>query len=37
MNWAGILVTAGIVAVALAWAPYSLPLLVGLVWVWQRS
>jgi len=37
VNWAGLLVTAGVVAVAVAWMPYSLPLLLGLVWVWRRS
>jgi len=37
VNWAGALVTLGIAAAAVAWVPYSLPLLVGLVWVWRRS
>lgn len=37
MNWAGILVTLGVLAVAVATMPYGLVLLVALAWVWQRS
>ena len=37
MNWAGVMVAAGVVAASMAWMPYSLPLLAGLVWVWWRS
>ncbi len=34
---AGILVTAGIVAAAVAWAPWGLAVLPALYWVWRRS
>ena len=37
MNWAGLLVAAGIVAVAVATMPYGLVLLAGLWWVWRKS
>ena len=37
MNWAGISTTAGIVALAFVWPPYSLVLLLGVAWVWWRS
>jgi len=37
VNWTGVLMTAGVGAASMAWMPYSLPLLLGLVWVWRRS
>lgn len=37
MNWAGIAVTAGVLAVAAFTLPWGLLLLAGLVWVLRRS
>lgn len=37
MNWAGMLVTIGLLAVAVTTMPYGLVLLGGLWWVWSKS
>ena len=37
MNWAGLLVAVGVVAVAFSAPPYTLILLPALYWVWRKS
>ena len=37
MNWPGLIVSAGLVFLALTTLPYGLLLLAGLYWIWRRS
>lgn len=37
MNWGGLSVTVGLVALAAMTAPYGLVILAGLYWVWRKS
>jgi hypothetical protein len=37
LNWAGLIVSASLLFLAVYTAPYGLVLLVGLWWVWSKS
>lgn len=37
MNWAGLLVSVGLITLVVLTLPYGLVLLAGLAWVWWRS
>lgn len=37
MNWSGVFILLGVVAVVVVGFPYTLPAVLALVWLWRKS